>query len=152
MQAGMYSSTQAGALLGALRSLLPAVAVSVALAFSVNRALSKSVGEARAALAAPFTEEIVKTVPAVLLGSPVVPAHILFGLAESVYDLWRSPRRGGAAALASVLGHAAFGGATAFAWRTAGSLPAGIGAGIALHFLWNLLVTGGMGSAPEGNR
>ncbi len=97
-------------------------------------------------MAAPFTEEIAKTVPAVLFQCPIFAAHALFGLVESVYDLNRSPRGGAAAALASLGGHAVVGGATAWAFSNSGSLALALGAGILLHLTWNLIVTGGISS------
>ncbi len=130
-----------------------AVCAATTIAFLVNRALARSIGETGAAVAAAFVEETAKTVSAAALVVPIIAAHFLFGLVESVYDIRRSPRRqAGMAAAASVLGHAAFGAVTAAAWRMTGWLPAGLAAGIGLHLCWNLLITGGMNGAPQGNR
>ncbi len=131
---------------GSLSNLVIAVPISITIAFAVNRTFARTAGENRAALAAPFTEEIAKTVPAVLLNCPIFATHLLFGVAESVYDLNRSPGEGAAAAVASLGGHAAAGGATAWTLANTGSLALALAAGVALHLAWNLIVTGGIRS------
>jgi hypothetical protein len=81
----------------------------------------------------------------------VAAAHVLFGAVESLYDLRRTPRSGGAAA-ASLGGHALVGAVTAWTVAATGSPALAIFCGISLHLGWNLLVTGVIGSVPEGHR
>ncbi|MGE5484182.1 MAG: hypothetical protein ACM3X4_04065 [Ignavibacteriales bacterium] len=129
-----------------LNNVAVAVLISVATAFFTNRLLARALGEKRTALAAPFTEEIAKTVPAVLLHCSILATHVLFGLVEAVYDLNRSAEGGPAAAIASLGGHAVVGGATAWVAANTGSIALALGAGIVLHLAWNLMVTGGVRS------
>lgn len=106
--------------------------------FLANSLALKSYGPMAAVGAIPLLEEVAKTVPAFLLGAPILMTHGVFGLIEAWHDFYSRRGRAGISPLLSVAGHLAFGGMTQFFYSFTGVLGYGIAAAAAAHCLWNL--------------
>ncbi len=143
----------------AANTALAALAAAGA-AYLGNRFARRFVGTAAIVLLAPGLEESLKTGAALLLGAPVLAAHLAFGGLEAAYDLfvgWRvrrgrhgelaglfSARRAGAA-VSGFLGHALFGALTVAVAGASASWPLGVAAAYLVHVGWNALVMGKVG-------
>lgn len=115
--------------------------LAAGVAWCGNRSLLNFFSEEKVAVFfAPALEELAKTGFAVLLGAPVLPSHLIFGLLEALRDLAGSGARGPAAGLAGLAGHAAFGLAASLVLSRSGFFPLAAAAGWVLHFGWNAFV------------
>ena len=86
-------------------------------------------------LVSPFLEEGAKCL-AWSFAAPIFPVQVLFGLAETSWEL---RRRKPGAAIAAVLTHSCFG--LAAEWASSWGRIAALGAALALHFfLWNSFI------------
>jgi hypothetical protein len=137
-----------------LRVAVAALAAAAG-AYAGNRLFRGLLGQRAVILIAPGLEEALKTGLALLLGAPVLVAHVSFGLLEALYDLTTGRDRRGsrraAAALSGLGGHTLFGALTV---AVAGTLTGAVSvipqpdwlAGSAVAYLahvgWNALVMG----------
>lgn len=85
-------------------------------------------------------EELLKTGASFILGANLILTHGFFGFIEAVYDFKTSRKKGRSAALASLLGHLAFGIAANAGLVFYQSLWAAIIYGTMGHLAWNVLV------------
>jgi hypothetical protein len=112
-------------------------------AYVGNRLLFRWFGQRAAIAAVPWWEEACKLVAIVAVPgalAPVLPVHLLFGMAEFGYDWWRNRQDGFFLGLVTFVGHGLFGGLAALIAVRQGSLwGAYVVAGLA-HSLYNLAV------------
>jgi hypothetical protein len=112
-------------------------------AYVGNRLLFRWLGQGAAIALVPWWEEACKLAAIVALPgamAPLLPVHVLFGVAEFGYDWWRSRQDGFFLGLLSFVGHGLFGGLAALIAARHGSLWWGyVVAGLA-HSLYNLAV------------
>lgn len=118
-----------------------AAALAAIVAFAANRlALMATRQGVVVKYLAPVAEEAAKSGLAVLFGTPILPVHVLFGLAEAVFDIAKPGRRGMAAAVASLTGHTLYGALTVQAGAAMRSLLWGVTVAAIVHVTWNSFV------------
>ncbi|HOO12226.1 MAG TPA: hypothetical protein PK684_04650 [Bacillota bacterium] len=111
--------------------------------FIISSALLKSMENRALVFYIPAVEELLKTLGAVVFNAPVVPAHLVFGMVEGLYDLYSSPPdRSFTAFVLSIASHTLLGTAAWLVLRVSGSVFAAVLASTALHSLWNRIITG----------
>lgn len=151
---------------------LAAALVAAAAAYVGNRLTRRLIGKTAIVFVAPGLEESFKTGAALVLGAPVLAAHVAFGVVEAAYDLLAGRRRTRSdrapspvhrpspastgtppstgtrsgrrmgAAAAGLCGHALFGVLTVLIAAALVSWPLGVGAAYLAHVGWNALVVG----------
>ncbi len=114
--------------------------VAALFSFIANKLALQSYGPLVVVWAVPLLEEVAKTLPAFLLGAPLLLTHGVFGLVEAFHDHASRPGQSVLPAVLSVAGHLAFGGLTQVVYTATGVLGYGIAAGVAVHGLWNLSI------------
>lgn len=119
---------------------LAAALLATAGAFVINRWGINRFGFVGAVWIGPAIEELGKTGIALLLGAMVLPVHVCFGLSEGIFDLRGGTRQSRAAAVASVVGHGAFGGITIWGHEIFASWGGGILLAVMAHMFWNSYV------------
>jgi len=110
-------------------------------AWQINKIIIKYWGDRGTVWVTPLLEEVLKTGGAFLFGADLILTHGLFGTIEAFYDLKTARRKGPPAALASFLGHLAFGVAANAGLIFHQSLWAAIIYGLLGHLAWNVLVS-----------
>jgi hypothetical protein len=111
--------------------------------FLISSVLLKSIGNRALVFYIPAVEELLKTLGAVVFNAPVVPAHLVFGMVEGLYDLYSSPPdRTFTAFVLSIASHTLLGTAAWLVIRVSGSAIAAVLASTVLHSLWNRIITG----------
>lgn len=120
-----------------VRSLISGGMAALISYYLSSKAL-KVAGEKAIVYISPILEETFKTGFALLLAGNILFAHVTFGVAEAVYDIWTNK---GAiaywAGVASIVSHGVFGMVTQYFIYRTGSNLIGIGAAILLHVAWN---------------
>lgn len=119
---------------------LAAALLAAGFAFVLNRWSIKRFGLAEVIWIGPLGEELLKTGIAIIWGTDIVPVHVFFGMLEALSDMRAGTPHRYAAALASVVGHGAFGYATMWGYMNHASLWRGFLIGIAAHVAWNCCV------------
>lgn len=119
---------------------LIAGSLSALIAWCCNVYLVKRGGDKAVVFLIPFTEEIFKTGISVLLGAPLVAAHLTFGLIEGVHDYISARRWGLWAGLTSIISHWFFGVITAVVYKKSAGWFLGVLAASLLHTLWNYVM------------
>jgi hypothetical protein len=112
--------------------------LTAAVAWFVNRKWLSNLGVYGLILAAPFLEEILKTVGAVVFRTDIFFVHAAFGTVEAVYDI-NTGTHNIFAGLFSFLGHIVFGYITAIIFLRSNIFFA-LAAGISAHIFWNFIV------------
>lgn len=112
--------------------------VAAAVSWVGNRAAIKLMGTKAIAFLSPLLEELAKSGSAVILDSPMVLTHGVFGLIEALYDARHAGIRGIEAGLISILGHLFYGYITYQVLHKHNSFLFGIFAGYLIHMLWNI--------------
>lgn len=115
--------------------------IAAAAAWQLNKIIVRHWGNWGTIWITPAVEEVLKTAGAFYLGADLILTHGLFGAIEAAYDLKTSRRRGFSAALASLLGHLAFGAAANAGLIFYQSLWAAFLYGTMGHLAWNVLVS-----------
>lgn len=115
--------------------------LAAAAAWQINKIIIRCWGDWGTIWVTPFLEEILKTGGAFILGANLILTHGIFGTIEAFYDLKTSREKGAPAALASFVGHLAFGLAANFGLIFQQSLWAAFFYGIIGHLAWNVLVS-----------
>lgn len=117
------------------------------LSYIINTKALKLLGPKAIIYVAPIIEESLKTGLAVIFGGSIIVAHMTFGIVEAIYDFFNN--RGSSAffaGMAGALSHTLFGVITILSFRCSGSIITAMIFAIAVHMLWNRLVTGIKGS------
>ncbi|MEL7568404.1 MAG: hypothetical protein AAGU27_26505 [Dehalobacterium sp.] len=114
---------------------------AAAAAWQTNKIIVRYRGDWGTVWITPAVEEFFKTGGAFILGADIILTHGLFGTIEAVYDLKTSRRKGPSAALASLLGHLAFGTAAQAGFAFYQSFWAALLYGTLGHLAWNILVS-----------
>ncbi|HHT62480.1 MAG: hypothetical protein ACOX4H_08350 [Bacillota bacterium] len=110
-------------------------------AWQVNKIVIRYWGDWGTVWITPVIEEMLKTGGAFFFGANLILTHGMFGTIEAFYDLKTARRKGPAAALASFLGHLAFGIAANAGLIFHKSLWAALIYGVMGHLAWNVLVS-----------
>ena len=116
---------------------IPASLAASIVAFLLNKYMVRAVGRSAVVTASPAIEEASKTILAMVLGAPVVAAHLGFGMVEGLYDMSKGRQVSGLALGLSVLSHFVFGLITYAGSAVSASWLAGLGAAILVHTIWN---------------
>jgi hypothetical protein len=120
-------------------------------AYAGNRLAFGRMGQVAALTVVPWWEEACKLAAVVVLrrapalsvralSAFILPVHMVFGLIECGYDLWRIRNDGLFLGLLTLSGHGLFGGLTALVAMHSGSLWWACMAGGLAHCLYNLAV------------
>lgn len=110
-------------------------------AWQINKIIVRLWGDGGTIWITPVVEELLKSGGAFVLGADLILTHGLFGTIEAAYDLKTSKKRGASAALASFLGHLAFGAAARAGFIFYQSFWAALIYGTLGHLGWNILVS-----------
>jgi len=112
------------------------------LSFLLNRLLLKYIGIKVVISYSPVVEELTKTLCSYYLAADILVTHFTFGVLEAGYDWFnrQNRQRGTVAALLSIVGHTLFGGITVFVFNLSNSIFIGIGVGISVHLIWNVIL------------
>lgn len=120
---------------------LAAGLLAAVISYYLNGKALMFIGDNAVIYGAPAIEEISKTGLALLLGGNVLFSHIVFGMAEALYDVVRN--RGVlsyTAGVAGLVSHAVFGIITVYAWRIFDGPLTGVVAAAVIHMLWNHMI------------
>lgn len=112
--------------------------VALLVAAALNFAGGRLLGENYPVYGAPVVEEAAKTISAIALGAPLMPVHLLFGVAEVFWDVGAGGKI--LISLSSLLLHMVVGFVTFWIWYFSGLWWVGLAAGIIVHYRWNNLV------------
>lgn len=115
--------------------------IAAVAAWQINKIIIKYWGDRGTIWITPGVEELLKTGASLILGADLIFTHGFFGFIEAVYDLKTSRKKGRSAALASLLGHLAFGTAANAGLVFYQSVWAAIIYGTMGHMAWNVLVS-----------
>lgn len=118
---------------------LPSALAAAALSWLVNGFVLRF-GRFGIIYLAPAVEELSKTGMALFFGASIPATHILFGLAEAVWDIAGRGEKSFYAGLAGALGHTAFGFITYFSLRLTHNMILSLAAAYFVHMGWNLAV------------
>ncbi|MGI5839248.1 MAG: hypothetical protein ACOX8W_06255 [bacterium] len=110
-------------------------------AWPLNRMAVGLFGRPAIIFLVPFIEEGLKTFAAISLGAGILPAHILFGSIEAVYEASTRQDARLTVVLSSLAGHSLFGLVTVLARQATGKLLLAAGVAYLLHMFWNSLLT-----------
>ncbi|MDW7674885.1 MAG: hypothetical protein SCK28_10140 [Bacillota bacterium] len=119
--------------------ILIAGGLAAGAAFLINRWVFEAMGDRSIYLFTPIVEEFLKTGLALLLATPIILTHLVFGLIEGAYDLITAPKKQISAAIISVISHLFFGSATV-ALANNFNIFIAVFVSILLHASWNGLV------------
>lgn len=122
-----------------IANLMLTLAAALGAAYLGNRLLQEVHGDRVLYTVVPWWEEACKTGLSLLLGAPILPVHIAFGLTEMLYDWLRPTSTGVFVGSLALVGHT---GAGLVTWGVASRAPAWLAylAAGALHMYWNRLV------------
>lgn len=122
--------------------LIAGIAAAIA-AYIANITISRFAPRYSVTLFAPFLEEFLKTVVAILIGTDIVLSHTVFGVAEGVYDYFYAEKKvNGRSAVLSVVSHWIFGYITLRLKMKIGVICAIVIVAF-IHSLWNIIMMGG---------
>lgn len=114
--------------------------LAAVLAWLFNSFLIARWGKEAIWLAAPLVEESLKTGLALLLGTSLFISHLLFGLAEGIFDVLRPGRDDLPAGISGLISHGVYGWLTQTVWLASGNIWLGVAAALVVHMLWNAAV------------
>lgn len=108
-------------------------------AYIINRYLLNRFGENIIIFITPIVEEVLKTGLSVYLNTLILPTHLIFGIAEGIYD-FKTSHFGISAGLLSIIWHTFFGLVTIILKQLMGHFVYGLIAAILLHYIGNNMI------------
>ena len=124
-----------------MAEFLPGFIASV-LAYFSNRLFIKRFGNMAIITFIPFWQEFLKSVVPILLGTPLIFSHLVFGAMEAIYEIGTAENARAAAAggFVSFVSHLIFGILTVHVYYITKSLLLSVFAVSLLHGLWNYII------------